>query len=107
MPSKTHWDKYYIALEKVGSLNDLPEPLITLLNLTSLLIDIEFKKNYDRSLDWSQGRRYRVFSHGGEYHKGSYDPLISIELFDKVQVAMGWRSTKIRNSTRGYDYMLK
>ncbi|CAM6000321.1 unnamed protein product [Sphagnum balticum] len=48
-----------------------------------------------------------IFRHGGEYHKGSYEPLISIELYDKVQFAMGWRSKKIRNSTRGYDYMLK
>lgn len=60
MSSRTKWDKHYTALEKAKSLNDLPEPLITLLNLTSLLIDIEFKKNGDKSLDWSRGRGYSV-----------------------------------------------
>lgn len=32
-----------------------------------------------------------VFKYGGpEWHKGSYEPLITMELFNKVQVAMGW-----------------
>jgi hypothetical protein len=60
MSSRTKWDKYYTALERAKSLNDLPEPLITLLSLTSLLIDIEFKKNGDKSLDWNHGRSYRA-----------------------------------------------
>ncbi len=32
-----------------------------------------------------------IFRYGGkEWHQGAYKPLISVELFDKVQVAMGW-----------------
>ncbi len=28
---------------------------------------------------------YGLYKHGGEYHQGSYEPLISIDLFNKVQ----------------------
>jgi site-specific DNA recombinase len=35
---------------------------------------------------------YGVFKHGGEFHKGSYEPLISKELFDKVQAILHNRS---------------
>lgn len=34
---------------------------------------------------------YGVFKHGGEYHEGSFDPLISKELFDRVQEVLGER----------------
>lgn len=30
------------------------------------------------------------YSGTGEWHQGSYEPLISVELYDKIQVAMGW-----------------
>jgi site-specific DNA recombinase len=40
-----------------------------------------------------------VFKYGGEeWHQGSYKPLITVELFDKVQLAMGW--VKSPNSER-------
>ena len=33
-----------------------------------------------------------VFQYDGgkEWHKGTYEPLISVDLYDKIQVAMGW-----------------
>ena len=50
-----------------------------------------------------------TFKHGGEYHKGSYTPLISKELYDQVQFAMGWRRGPGagRGSTAGRDYPFK
>lgn len=50
-----------------------------------------------------------VFRHGGEYHQGSYTPLIDRELYDKVQLAMGWKrgGGSSRNSTAGRDYRYK
>jgi len=51
-----------------------------------------------------------VFKYGGdEWHQGSYSPLISVELFDRVQLAMGWAksATKAKYSTtsgRQYTY---
>ena len=51
-----------------------------------------------------QNRVYTgVFKYGSpEYHQGSYEPLISIELFNKVQEAMGWvRQRKTPHSTAG------
>lgn len=53
-------DQYNAAIRAAKSMGDLPEPLMTLLNLASLLVDIEFRKDSDKSLDWSRGRRYRV-----------------------------------------------
>jgi site-specific DNA recombinase len=35
---------------------------------------------------------YGVFKHGGEFHQGSYEPLISKELFDQVQAILHNRS---------------
>lgn len=52
-----------------------------------------------------------VFKYGGnEWHKGSYKPLISVELFDKVQVAMGWVKPRRRDrpsTTSGRFYPFK
>lgn len=50
---------------------------------------------------------YGVFFHGGEYHLGSYKPLITKDLFDAVQLAMGWASRRQRNSTSGRYYPFK
>lgn len=60
--------------------------------------------------DMLQRRVYTgVFKYGGdEWHQGSYEPLISVELYDKVQVAMGWKKrSAIRPATtsgRQYTY---
>ncbi len=57
-----------------------------------------------------QRRTYTgVFRYGGEaWCQGTYPPLISVELFEKVQVAMGWvKSTRTRPATtsgREYPY---
>jgi len=51
-----------------------------------------------------------VFNHGGDFHQGSYTPLIDRDLFDQVQVAMGWKSGRKgsgRNSTSGREYRHK
>lgn len=50
-----------------------------------------------------------VFRRGGtEWTQGSYDPLITVELYDKVQLAMGWvRKSKGANSTSGRSYTYK
>lgn len=49
-----------------------------------------------------------VFKYGGgEWHQGSYESLISVELFDKVQHAMGWSRKAHRPATtsgRFYPY---
>jgi site-specific DNA recombinase len=62
--------------------------------------------------DTLQRRLYTgVFKYGGdEWHQGSYEPLISVELFDKVQLAMGWvkkPSEKNPSTTRGRYYPYK
>ncbi len=36
---------------------------------------------------------YGVYLHNGEYHQGSYEPLINKELFDRVQAVLKGRST--------------
>jgi site-specific DNA recombinase len=58
-----------------------------------------------------QRRTYTgVFKYGGdEWHQGSYEPLISVELYDKVQVAMGWkkRSAARPATTSGRHYTYK
>ncbi len=52
-----------------------------------------------------------MFKYGGEeWHKGSYEPLISAELFDRVQAAMGWAKSTRGNktvSTSGRYYVYK
>ncbi len=50
-----------------------------------------------------------VFKYGGEtWHQGTYEPLISVELYDKVQLAMGWAKAPIdktaTTSGRFYPY---
>jgi site-specific DNA recombinase len=50
-----------------------------------------------------------VFQYGGgEWHQGTYEPLISVDLYTKVQAAMGWvRKTEVRPATtsgRFYPY---
>ena len=49
------------------------------------------------------------FMHGGELRVGTYDPLISLDLFEQAQVAMGWakNSKKVRSSTSGRDFLFK
>lgn len=57
-----------------------------------------------------QNRVYTgVFKYGSpDYHQGSYKPLISVELYDKVQTVMGWaRERKVPNSTAGRYYPYK
>jgi site-specific DNA recombinase len=57
-----------------------------------------------------QRRAYTgVFKYGGEeWHQGSYEPLISVELFDQTQLAMGWvrgkRDRPATTSGRYYPY---
>ena len=51
-----------------------------------------------------------TFKHSGEYHLGRYQPLIAKELYDKVQVAMGWAKggrNNGPNSTAGAEYDYK
>jgi site-specific DNA recombinase len=50
-----------------------------------------------------------AFKYGGlEWHQGSYEPLISIELFDTVQLAMGWAKKRTTpGTTRGAFYPYK
>ena len=50
-----------------------------------------------------------TFKYGGSWRIGSYEPLVSHELFDKVQVAMGWakNAKRQRSSTSGRDYAFK
>ncbi len=50
------------------------------------------------------------YSETGEWHQGSYEPLISVELYDKIQLAMGWvklRSHEKPKTTTGRYYMYK
>ena len=49
------------------------------------------------------------FEYAGEVREGSYQPLISKELYNKVQHAMGWKrgSKRTRNSTSGLFYPFK
>ena len=51
-----------------------------------------------------------VFKYGGdEWHQGAYEPLISTDLFDKVQLAMGWvkKPTDHPSVTSGRFYPYK
>ena len=57
-----------------------------------------------------QRRAYTgVFKYGGEeWHQGTYKPLISVELFDQVQVGMGWKKRNGKpNTTSGRHYVYK
>lgn len=46
---------------------------------------------------------------GGEWHKGTYEPIVSVELYDKVQLAMGWvkRPSNRPATTSGRFYLYK
>ena len=45
---------------------------------------------------------------GGEWHQGTYEPLISVELYDAVQRAMGWvRGPRRTATTAGREYAYK
>lgn len=44
---------------------------------------------------------------GGEWVEGSYEALISVDLFDRVQQALGWVKKRTRNSTHGRSYAFK
>lgn len=49
-----------------------------------------------------------VFKYGGEsWEKGSYEPLISVDLFDQVQLAMGWAKPSRRAKTAKQNYPYK
>ena len=50
-----------------------------------------------------------VFKYGSpEYHQGTYEPLISVELYDKVQAVMGWaRKRNVPHTTAGRFYAYK
>lgn len=51
---------------------------------------------------------YGVFKHSGEFHQGIYEPLISKELFDKVQKILDDRSKpKHQNWTHTYIGLIK
>ena len=50
---------------------------------------------------------YGFYRHGGEWHSGEYEPLITKDLFDQVQIAMGWAHKRSRNSTNGAFYPYK
>jgi site-specific DNA recombinase len=62
-------------------------------------------------VDMLQRRVYTgVFKYGGdEWHQGTYERLISIDLYEKVQIAMGWKraSTKLPATTSGRNYLYK
>ena len=47
------------------------------------------------------------FLHGGSYHQGVYETLVDRDLFEKVQVAMGWKGKRRRNSSRGVFFPYK
>ncbi len=50
------------------------------------------------------------YSETGEWHQGSYKPLISVELYDKIQMAMGWVKQKDHekvSTTAGRYYSYK
>ncbi len=64
-----------------------------------------------------QRRTYMgLFKYGGqEWHKGTYEPLIATDLFEKVQIAMGWKQPETNeppvdkrpNATHGRYYPYK
>lgn len=49
-----------------------------------------------------------VFKYGGEdWEQGTYEPLVSVELYDQVQVAMGWIKPVKRAKTAKQNYPYK
>jgi site-specific DNA recombinase len=76
--------------------------------------DLGFTSRYGkpikRSSLWSMLQNslyYGYYKHGGEWHWGEYERIISQDLFDRVQIAMGWRKQRTRNTTRGAFYPYK
>ena len=61
--------------------------------------------------DMLQRRTYTgVFKYGGdEWHQGTYKPLVSVDLYDKVQIAMGWKKSLAERpaTTSGREYTYK
>jgi site-specific DNA recombinase len=50
------------------------------------------------------------YSETGEWHQGTYEPLISVELYDKIQIGMGWvktRNSEKPHTTTGRYYQYK
>ncbi len=63
------------------------------------------------TMDMLKRRAYTgTFWHGGAWRKGSYTPLISEEIFQKVQVKMGWAKEKKEKSnsfhSTNYEYKI-
>ena len=61
--------------------------------------------------DMLQRRTYTgVFKYGrDDWHQGTYKPLISVDLYNKVQVAMGWKKSSAQRpaTTSGRSYLYK
>jgi len=81
------------------TLDELHRHCIEVLRLTSRKGNLLPKQTLAELLKKSV--YYGHYQHGKDWHWGEYDRLISQDLFDQVQVAMGWRTKKTRNSTRG------
>jgi len=48
-----------------------------------------------------------VFKYGSpEYHQGTYEPLISVEVYDKVQTVMGWLASVMYLIPQREDFIL-
>ncbi len=121
---------YMNTIIRPGERNIAPEPLnapkviqlfeaaatgqYTLHDLWELARSIGLKSKAGKSLskntlnDLLHRRTYTgVFKYGGEgWQQGTYEPLISVELYTQVQVSMGWVRTAKRASTakRNYPY---
>jgi site-specific DNA recombinase len=48
-----------------------------------------------------------VFWHGGAWRNGSYEPLLSQDEFDKIQVAMGWAGKRRKRQAHKHNYAYK
>ena len=88
----------------------------TLDDVWSYAVDLGLKSKNGSAIskqtihDMLQRRAYTgIFKYGGgEWHQGSYKPLIPVELFDAVQFAMGWKKKITRpNTTSGRSYSYK
>jgi len=47
------------------------------------------------------------YKHGGTWHVGDYPHIISPDLYDRVQVAMGWAKKRVGHTTAGRFYPFK
>lgn len=123
---------YRNAIINAGQRNIVPDPLVAPLikslfqyaaqggsNLKEVVeyadsIGLRSKKGNEISdatiLDLLRRRTYTgVYKYGGgEWHQGSYEPLITKELYDAVQRAMGWvRGPRRSATTAGREYPYK